>query len=109
MGVRDRFSIIISTIKFVEKHNLMKEVKAKVEKMGSEVQKFKEDFNILFEKGLPYFWDKKGKLLKKEVYVASLKKVRQDNSKFQSMEGNFKGKEIIDKLGDDLILCISFK
>ena len=41
----------------------MNEVKAKDEKMRSEVQQFKEYFKILFEKGIPSFWDKDGKLI----------------------------------------------
>jgi hypothetical protein len=76
LGVRDKFAITICAKKNIEKHNLMNEVKAKSDQMGNEVQKFNEDFKILFEKGLPSFWDKKSKLLKKEEYVASLKKVR---------------------------------
>ena len=58
-------------------------------------------FKLLFEKGLSSFWDKKGELLKKEEYIASLKNVRQDNSKFQSIEGNIEGEDTIDKLDDD--------
>ena len=68
----------------------MNEVKAKAKQMGK-LHKFEAYMKLLFEKGLPSFQDKKGKLLKKEEYVASLRKVRQDHSKFQSMEGNLKG------------------
>ena len=74
--VRDRFAIIISAKFFIEKHNFMNEVNAKAEQMRSEVHKFEAYFKLLFEKGLPSFRDKKGKLLKKEEYVSSLKKVR---------------------------------
>ena len=109
LAVRDRFAISISTKKIMEKHNLMNEVKAKAEKMGSELQKFNEDFKILFEKGLPPFWNKKGKLLKKEEYVSSLKKARQDHSKFQNMDGNLNGEVIIDKIGDNFSILDQFQ
>ena len=49
LGVRDRFYIIIFSKKFIEYHNLMNEIKAKDEKMRSEVYRFEEYFNILFE------------------------------------------------------------
>ena len=87
----------------------MNEVKAKAEQMRNEVHKFEADLKLLFEKGLTSFQDKKGKLLKKEEYVASLKKVRHYNSKFQNMEGNLKGEEIIDKLGYYVSILYKFE
>lgn len=109
LGLRDRFVVIIYAKKIIEKHNLMNEVKAKAELMRNEVHKFEAYMKLLFEKGYPSFWDKKGKLHKKEEYVASVRKVIHDNSKFQSMEGNIKGEEIIDKLGDDFSVLYQFQ
>jgi hypothetical protein len=50
--------------------------------MEKSVQEFNDIFEELFIKGLPLFWDGKGKLYDQEEYNALLTQCRMDHSKF---------------------------
>jgi hypothetical protein len=52
----------------------------------------------LFIKGLPPFWDGKGKLYDREEYNARLTQCRMDNSKFETLEENMKGATLVEHL-----------
>ena len=54
--------------------------------MQKEVQHFKGTFKVLFERGLPSFWDNNGKMILKENYDSLLKVVRMDHVNFQDMD-----------------------
>jgi hypothetical protein len=59
--------------------------------MEQSVHEFKDLFKELFIKGLPPFWDGKGKLYDQEEYNACLTQYRLDHSKFETLEENMKG------------------
>jgi hypothetical protein len=46
-------------------------------------------FEELFIKGIPPFWDGKGKLYDQEEYNALLTQCRMDHSKFETLEGKY--------------------
>jgi hypothetical protein len=54
--------LIIWARRVIAKHNLLKSVQTKATQMEQSVQEFKDLFEELFIKGLPPFWDGKGKL-----------------------------------------------
>jgi hypothetical protein len=62
---------------------------------------FKNLFEELFIKGLPSFWDGKGKLQDQEEYNALLTQSRMDHSKFETTEEGLKGATLVDKLSTD--------
>ena len=53
--IKDRVSIVLWVKKFINKHQLMKVVQDKGNKMSSQIRDFKLAFKDLFEDGLPAF------------------------------------------------------
>ena len=102
-------AIIIWAKKFIEKHNMMANVKAKAEQMQKEVQHFKGSFKDRVQQGLPSFWDNNGKIILKENYDSLLKAIMMDHVKFQDMEKGLKGEVIVDKLNDDFRVLNQFR
>ena len=70
--VKDIIALIIWAMRVISKHNLLKSVQTKATQMEKSVQEFKDLFEELFIKGLPPFWDGKGKLYDQEEYNAHL-------------------------------------
>ena len=98
--------IIIRDKQFIEKHQLMNNVKSLAEEMKTEVEGFYKKFKHLFDKGLPTFWDNNDNLFNKDDYDNLLAQQRMNHDKFQDMEGTLKGEDILNKLEDDFdILC----
>ena len=62
IGVKDRTTLIIWARRIIAKNNFLKSVQTKVVQMEQNIQEFKDTFEQLFIKGLPPFWDGKGKL-----------------------------------------------
>ena len=71
--------------------------------MEQSVQEFKDLFEELFIKGLPPFWDGKGKLYDQEEYNARLTQCRMDHSKFEILEENLKGATLVEYLIIDFL------
>jgi hypothetical protein len=69
--------------------------------MEQSIQEFKDMFEELFIKGLPPFWDGKGKLYDEEEYNSRLAQCRLDHSKFESLEYNLKGATLVEYLITD--------
>ena len=49
---------------------------------------------------MPYFWDTKNRLLKKDQYDNLIVNKRNDHSNFEDLEGNLRGEVLVVKLGD---------
>ena len=81
LGVTDRSSIILSTKKVIYKHNYVHTVNSKEDLLLKKVGNFKTNFNEMFKKGFPFFWDDKGNLISKEIYHSLL--VQQRNEDFK--------------------------
>ena len=62
IGVKDKTALIIWSRRIITKHNLLKSVQNKAMKMDHSIPDFKDTFEEFFIKGLPPFWDGKGKL-----------------------------------------------
>ena len=98
--------IIRRAKQFIEKHQLMNNVKSLAEEMKTEVEGFYKKFKHLFDKGLRTFWDNNDNLFNKDDYDNILAQQRMSHDKFHDMEGTLKGEEILNKLLDDFdILC----
>jgi hypothetical protein len=63
----------------------------------------------LFAKGLPPFWDGKGKLYDQEQYNAHLTQCRMDHSKFETLEENPKGATLVEHLITEFEVMNQFK
>jgi hypothetical protein len=77
--------------------------------MKQRVEEFKDLFEELFVKGLPPFWDGKGKLYDQEEYNSRLTQCRMDHSKFENLEENMKGATLVEYLITDFEILNQFK
>jgi hypothetical protein len=109
IGVKDRTALIIWARRIIAKHNLLKSVTNKATQMEQTVQDFKNLFEELFIKGLPSFWDGKGKFHDQEEYNALLTHSRMDHSKFETLEEGLKGATLVDKLSTNFEILNQFK
>jgi hypothetical protein len=73
------------------------------------LQEFRDTFEIFFIKGLPPFWDGKGKLYNQEEYNSLLTQCRMDHSKFEGIEENLKGPSLVEYLSTDFEILNEFK
>ena len=96
-------------MKIIAKHNLLKSVQTKVIQMDQSIQEFKDLFEELFIKGLPSFWDGKGKLYDQEQYKSLLTQCRMDHSKFEGLEEKLKGPSLVEYLTTDFEILNQFK
>ena len=108
IGIKDRVSIVLSAKKIVHKHQLMKVVQDKSEELMVEVNRFKKEFERLFEEGLPCFWNEKGRLLSQEHYNHLIVRARMDHSKFNELEKSLSGQTIVDVLSEDFKVLQKF-
>jgi hypothetical protein len=83
--------------------------KPKSIQMEQSIQEFKDMFEQLFIKGLPPFWDGKGKLYDQEEYNSLLSQCRMDHSKFEGLEENLKGPNLVEYLTTDFEILNQFK
>jgi hypothetical protein len=63
----------------------------------------------LFIKGLPPFWDGKGKLYDQEEYNSLLTQHRMDHSIFEDLEENLKGPSLVEHLAADFEILNQLK
>lgn len=109
LGVNDRAAVIVWTRKIIGKHNHMKNVQSKAEKMKQNVQSFKSLFGKLFQKALPSFWDYNGQLCSQEQYQVLLTQAHMDHSKFQDLRKGLNGNAPMEKLTDEFEILTQFK
>jgi hypothetical protein len=109
IGVKYRTTLIIWARRVIAKHNLLKSVQTKAIQMEQSIQEFKDLFEELFIKGLPPFWDGKGKLYDQEEYNSHLAQCRMDHSKFEILEENLKGATLVECLITNFEILNQFK
>ena len=66
-------------------------------------------FEELFIKGIPSFWDGKGKLHEQESYNALLTQARMDHSRFKDVNEVLKGEIVVEMLAIDFEILNKFK
>ena len=108
IGIKDRVSIVLWAKKFINKHQLMKVVQDKANKMSSQIKDFRLAFEDLFDDGLPSFWDDEGRLFSQEQYHSLLVQNCMDHSKFEDLVKGLTGKVIVEKLTEDLEILDRF-
>jgi hypothetical protein len=109
IGVKDRTTLIIWARRIITKNNLLKLVQNKAMQIERSLQEFRDTFEQLFVKGLPSFWDGKGKLYNQEDYNSLLIQCRMDHSKFEAMEESLKGPSLVEYLAIDFEILNQFK
>ena len=72
IGIKERVAIVLWAKKFINKHQLMKVVQDKANKMSSQIKYSRLAFKDLFDDGLPSFWDDEGRLFSQEQYHSLL-------------------------------------
>jgi hypothetical protein len=65
-NISDRFEMIHSIQRIIDKDISLQKVKAKIKALQKEIKEVYALFKTLIEKGLPHFWDEDNALLKKE-------------------------------------------
>ena len=73
-----------------------------------QVNRFKKEFEGLFEDGLPCFWNEKGRMLPQEHYNHLIVRARMDHSKFNELEKILSGQTIVDMLTEDFKVLQKF-
>jgi hypothetical protein len=109
IGVKDRTTLIIWARRVISKHNLLKSVQTKAMQMEQSIHNSKIYLKSCFIKGLPPFWDGKGKLYDQEEYNSHLTQCRMDHSKFESLEENLKGTNLVEYLTTYFEILNQFK
>ena len=66
--ITDRYQIILSLQRVIEKEELIQKVHDKSKALQEEIKTIYAIFKPLMDKGLPYFWDSENRLLKKDHY-----------------------------------------
>ena len=78
--------------------------------MHNQIREFIEQFNPLFKRGLPLFWEEKGGMWSQKEYNDTLINCRLDHGKFDDMQHqSLSGKEMIDKLAGDFNMMFEVK
>ena len=98
--IPDRFQMIHSIQRIVDKEMALQKVKSKIEELQKEIKEVYALLKPLNEKGLPYFWDEENVLWKKDDYDNLIVLKRNDHSQFENLEGDLKGEVVVQKLGN---------
>jgi Txe/YoeB family toxin of Txe-Axe toxin-antitoxin module len=109
IGVKLKTGLIIWSRRIIAKHKFLKSVQTKAMQMEQSMQEFKDTFEQLFIKGLPSFWDGKGKLYNQEEYNSLLTQCIMDHSKFEALEENLKGPSLVEYMATDFEILNQFK
>lgn len=104
LGVRDRTETILEASKVHTKRNLIQKSQASRNTVTKNGRIFRAKFKYIFELGIQYFWGGDNALLQKDVYNALIVKSRNDDSKFQCIQGSVKSEYIVDLLYGDFQL-----
>jgi len=109
LGVRDRTTTILEASKVHTKRNLIQKAQASCNTVTKNGRIFRAKFKYIFELGIPSFWGGNNALLQKDVYNALIVKSRNDDSKFQCIQGSVKGESIVDLLYGDFQLLFEVR
>jgi hypothetical protein len=101
LNVIDRTNIVIDSKKVLTKRRLMKNVENKLHEMIGEVASFKRIFTDLIKIGLPLPWDGNGYIQTQNKYQELLENKRNDDSRFEKLEGVLKGQDVLEMLAGD--------
>jgi hemerythrin superfamily protein len=107
--VKYRSTLIIWARRVIAKHNLLKSVQTKAIQMEHSIQEFKDLFEELFIKGLPQFWDVKGEFYYQGEYNSHVAQFRMDHTKFEILEENLKGTNLVEYLTTYFEILNQFK
>jgi hypothetical protein len=77
--------------------------------MEQSIQEFKDLFEEFFIKGLPPFRNGKGNMYDRDEYNSHLTQCRMDHSKFEIVEENLKGANLVEYLIKDFEILNQFK
>ena len=67
-NIKDIISIITWARKVVNKYHHLDTVLTKIDTMAHQVNLFRDMFDPLFKKGIPFFWEEKGTILTQKEY-----------------------------------------
>ena len=95
--------------KVVNKHQHLDTVQAKINIMVHQLNLFRDKFDPLFKKGLPFFWEEKGSMLTKKEYQDKLIECEMDHTNFADMHQSLSRKIIVEKLADEFEMFFAFK
>ena len=83
----------------MNKYRHLETLQVKIDIMHHQTKEFIEQFNPLFKRGIPFFWEEKGGMWSRKEYNDRLTSCRLDHMHFDDMQQqSLSGKEVIDKL-----------
>ena len=77
--------------------------------MNHEIKLFIESFTPICNKGLPFFWEEKGRMFSQKEYHDCLIDCRLYHRKSHDMQQSLSGKVIVDKLEDEFEILFEFR
>ena len=92
--IPDKFQMIHSIQRIVDKEMALQKVKSKIEELQKEIKEVYALLKPLNEKGLQYFWNEVNVLWKKDDYDNLIILKINDHSQFENLEGNLKGEVV---------------
>ena len=84
----------------MNKYHHLDTVQAKIDIMTHQLNLFRDMFDPLFKKGIPFFWEEKGTMMTQKEYQEMLIPCRLDHTNFVDMNQSLFGKTIVDNLVD---------
>ena len=104
-----KIAIITSARKVVNKYHHLDTLQAKIYIMAHQFKLFRDMFDPLFKKGIPFFWEENGTMLTWKEYQEKLIQCRLDHTNLADMNQSLSGKTVVDKVVDEFEIIFSFK
>jgi hypothetical protein len=108
-GIRDKTTMVMEPKKIFKRRNLFQQDQNKCISMKRNIESFNNKYENLVKTGLSSSWNDKGKLLSFEENRKKLFTTRESEEKFQGINDNLRGREIVDLLIDDFYLLWKVK
>jgi hypothetical protein len=106
----DRTNIFMDSKIFLTSKRLLQNDENKSHQLVGGIDSFKNIFNDSIKHGIPSFWDgNRSYLCTENNYRKLLDERRNNEVKFDKMEGNLKGQDVIDLLAEDFEMIDNLK
>jgi hypothetical protein len=109
LQVNDRTSILMDVKRLITKRILLQNAENKGRELMREISTFKNIFSVVIKHVLPSFWNKNGDLYPMKNYQNILENRRNSDSKFENLDGTFKGQDVVELLVGDFELLHNMK
>jgi len=109
LQINDRTSILMDVERVITKLILLQNVETKCHELMREISTFKNIFNDVIKHGLPLFWNENGDFYPMNNYKKLLEDRRNNDNKFEKLDGTLKGQDVVELLAGDFELLHNMK